>query len=326
MKKQTIPEQKTIGEGRRVIGSLAGGREGPQVVLLAGMHGNEYIGVEAVGEVLDRLRGREDAFNGRLLALRANIRALEQKVRYVDEDMNRLWFPSIIREIRSTPEHRLSSSERREAKQLLRVLDQVEKKQNPHPTILADIHTFSAEGAMFTLPNLGSEQLDLLSGIYAPMVLGVGESLRGTALKYYHNRGLFSFALEGGQHENSLTRQNIVASLMVLLQQAGCIREGEEAPEMAGFREHLRAQTHHLPEQTELVYQHIIEEGDDFVMRPGFQNFQPVKEGQWLASDRYGRIKAQCDGYVLMPLYQAQGNDGFFIIKGRDEQEPARHH
>lgn len=70
-----------------------------------------------------------------------------------------------------------------------------------------------------------------------------------------------------------------------------------------------------LPERSELVYQHMIQPGDRFRMRPGFRNFQPVKEGEWLATDREGRIVAHCDGYLLMPLYQNQGNDGFFIVR-----------
>lgn len=302
----------------RTIGSLEGEEEGPLIVLLTGMHGNEYIGVHAVKEVLNILKKSGSPLRGKILGIRANLKALEHKVRYIDEDMNRIWFPSIIDKIRSTPEESLSSSERIETKRLLRILDQIESQagDGSEPTILVDVHTFSAEGSMFTLPNQEPTQLELLSKIYAPMVLGVGRSLRGTILKYYHNRGLFSFALEGGQHENSLTKQNIVASVILLLQAAGSIDLDKQRPGMIeDFQKHLKSQTHHLPVQTELVYQHLIEEGDNFSMRPGYTNFQPVKEGQWLASDRTGRIVAQCDGYILMPLYQDQGRDGFFIIK-----------
>lgn len=315
-----IAEHKTDVASNRTIGSLTGQREGPLVVLLTGLHGNEYIGVQAVEEVLGILRESDGLVRGKVLAIRANLPALKHKVRYIDEDMNRIWFPSIIKKIRTTPEESLTSSERIEVKRLLRVLDQVEKQHGSYPTVLVDIHTFSAEGSMFTLPNQDPGQVDLLSEMYAPMVLGIGRSLRGTALKYYHNRGLFSFGLEGGQHENSLTKQNIIASVMLLLRAVGCIDADENRPGMMDdYQKHLKSQTHHLPVQAELVYQHLIEEGDRFQMRPGYKNFQPVKEGQWLASDRSGRIVAQCDGYILMPLYQQQGREGFFIIKEQDE-------
>ncbi|WP_372633550.1 succinylglutamate desuccinylase/aspartoacylase family protein [Fodinibius sp.] len=314
-----IAEHKTDVSTNRTIGSLKGQQEGPLVVLLTGMHGNEYIGVQAVEEVLGILKDSDGLVRGKALAIRANLKALKHKVRYIDEDMNRIWFPSIIEKIRTTPEESLSSSERVEVKRLLRVLDQIENQYGSYPTIMVDIHTFSAEGSMFTLPDQEPGQIDLLSEIYAPMVLGIGRSLHGTALKYYQKRGLFSFGLEGGQHENSVTKKNIIASVMLLLRAVGCIdSEGYRPEMMEDFQKHLKSQTHHLPVQTEVVYQHLIEEGDDFKMRPGYKNFQPVKEGQWLASDRSGRIVAQCDGYVLMPLYQQQGREGFFIIK---EQE-----
>lgn len=304
----------------RTIGALAGRQEGPLVVLLTGMHGNEYIGVQAVKEVLNILKGSDHSMRGKVLAIRANLKALQHKVRYIDEDMNRIWFPSIIEKIRSTPEESLSSSERIETKRLLRILDQIESQEGSYPTILVDIHTFSAEGSMFTLPNQNPAQIDLLSEIHVPMVLGIGRSLRGTVLRYYHKRGMFSFALEGGQHENSLTKQNIIASVMLLLRAVGCIDSDEYRPKlMADFRKHLKSQNRHLPVQAELVYQHLIEDGDHFSMRPDYRNFQPVKEGQWLASDRSGRIVAECDGYILMPLYQPQGREGFFIIKEQDD-------
>lgn len=311
------PEDRAKNDTKRIIGSLEGAQQGPMVILLAGIHGNEFAGIDAVERVFELLRGRSDQLRGKVLAVRANLKALEQNVRYIDEDMNRIWFPSIIEQIRSSSERDIDSSERLEIKRLLRVLDEVESRSD-QPVVLADIHTFSAQGSMFTLPNRDNRQIDLLSKIYAPMVLGVGESLRGTALKYYSNEGMLSFALEGGQHQNRLTEYNITASLMILLSAVGCI-DGDDFSEMEEFRAHLKSQTQRLPIKTELVYQHIIEEEDEFEMRPGYKNFQPIKKGEWLASDQDGKIVAQCDGFVLMPLYQNQGNDGFFIIQELEE-------
>ena len=59
----------------------------------------------------------------------------------------------------------------------------------------------------------------------------------------------------------------------------------------------------------------MIREGDDFVMEPGFTNFQPVERGQTLARDRRGPILARESGQILMPLYQKQGTDGFFLVR-----------
>jgi succinylglutamate desuccinylase len=298
---------------QRFIGSIEGDPDGLTVVILAGMHGNEPAGVEAASNVFNMLEGIRPSIRGRLLGVQANVRALEHGVRYLDEDMNRLWFPSILEDIRNTPAEQIGSSERREIKQLLQILDDIKRDSNG-PVILADIHTFSAEGSMFSITNSDPRQRKLLSRLHVPMVFGIENSLRGTALAHYQEQGFISFGLEGGQHKNELTEYNITASLMLLLQAAGCI-EQQYVSEIKEYQQHLKSHTQHLPVETELMYQHIIEPEDEFEMRPGYKNFQPIKEGEWLASDQDGKIKAPCDGFVLMPLYQNQGNDGFFIIR-----------
>jgi succinylglutamate desuccinylase len=50
-------------------------------------------------------------------------------------------------------------------------------------------------------------------------------------------------------------------------------------------------------------------------MLPNYKNFQQVKKGQILAHDAQGPVKASNDGLLLMPKYQAQGDDGFFLIR-----------
>jgi hypothetical protein len=47
-------------------------------------------------------------------------------------------------------------------------------------------------------------------------------------------------------------------------------------------------------------------------MEPGFKNLDHAKNQQLLARDRNGEIRAPHDGLVMLPLYQPQGDDGFF--------------
>src|SRR5262249_59027205 len=68
-----------------------------------------------------------------------------------------------------------------------------------------------------------------------------------------------------------------------------------------------------LPRTIDIVARHPVEPGDGFVMEPGFANIARVAKGQLLARDRRGEIPAVDDRLVLLPLYQAQGQDGFFF-------------
>ena len=65
----------------------------------------------------------------------------------------------------------------------------------------------------------------------------------------------------------------------------------------------------------EVRHRHTIAPEDRFKMEPGFKNFQAVRRGKVLAQDRTGEIKACETGLILMPLYQALGNDGFFLVR-----------
>lgn len=317
---QTIKKRKssvTIAlDSERIIGSLEGSGEGPAVVILAGIHGNEPSGVQALQNVFNMLGAVPENIRGRIIGIRANIGALRSKVRYIDEDMNRIWFPGIIEQIRNTPLEQLASSERKEIKEVLKLLDGVIAETDREKIILADLHSFSAEGCMFAITAPKEQHTKLLSNMHIPMIFGIENTLRGTALRYYQDEGHLTFALEGGQHRNKLTVYNITAAIMVLLKEAGSIDAGA-IDRMEEFYRHLEEHTRYVPAEVELVYQHIIEEGDNFSMREGFKNFQTVKKGEWLASDREGKIYAQCDGYLVMPLYQDQGNDGFFIVRKR---------
>ena len=50
-------------------------------------------------------------------------------------------------------------------------------------------------------------------------------------------------------------------------------------------------------------------------MEPGFRSFDPVEKGQVLAHDRHGDLRAHEDGRILLPLYQHQGLDGYFLVR-----------
>lgn len=311
----TMIDASTRGEVlSQIIGRIEGVKDGPTIVVLAGIHGNEPAGIKTLTKLFKDLESTESKFRGKLIGVCANLRAIEEGVRYVDEDMNRIWFKSIIDRIQDSDVGEIRSSERREIKKLLELMEQEIPDKPGSPIIFVDLHSFSAQGDMFAITARKENHIEILSSMNVPMIFGIDEALPGTALRYFQDLGYVTFALEGGNHENKLTVFNNTAALILLLVTAGCL-DSQNIPHYNEYKRHLVQQNKQLPSMAELVYQHIIEDGDHFEMKPGYTNFQPVKEGEWLASDKNGQIRAQCDGYILMPLYQKQGNDGFFIVR-----------
>src|SRR4029079_15833487 len=98
------------------------------------------------------------------------------------------------------------------------------------------------------------------------------------------------------------------------LEACGALPRGSR-PEVAAGRDLLRRASAGLPAVVEVRYRHAIPPEDHFHMHPGFTSFDPVRAGQPLATDAYGVVAAREDGRLLMPLYQPQGSDGFFLTK-----------
>ena len=44
------------------------------------------------------------------------------------------------------------------------------------------------------------------------------------------------------------------------------------------------------------------------------QNFEKIEKGQIVAQDKNGNILSPNKGFLLMPLYQSKGKEGFYII------------
>ena len=129
-----------------------------------------------------------------------------------------------------------------------------------------------------------------------------------------NDRGYMAVGFEGGQNESPASVDHHELAIWMMLVAAGCLRR-EAIPRLEDLRQRVSEQTKSVPPILDIRYRHAIQAEDRFVMEPGFSNFQPVARGQLLARDRHGDIRATENGYVLMPLYQSQGTDGFFLVR-----------
>lgn len=301
---------------RHYLGDIRGEADGPTVIAIAGIHGNEPSGVIAIQRVIEALEPLKKHFKGRFLGLQGNIAALEKEVRFIQEDMNRLWVTSILDKIRRTPFDQLNSPDRVQLKELLCILDPI-VFSNEQDVIFIDLHTFSGIGGMFCITPRKERHVELLSQLKIPLIFGIEQALQGTSMEYVESAGHVGFAFETGSHETKEAENNAFTGMMVLLVNAGLI-PADKLEHFGKYHTYLMRKVDRYPHKVQFLYKHIIEEDDEFEMLPGFKNFDPVKKGDWLANDRHGAIHAQADGYILMPLYQKQGNDGFFIVKDAD--------
>ena len=304
----------------RNIGTYDQGHAGPLVIVLGGMHGNEPAGVQALQTVfemlaLEPIHNRSFRFRGRLVGLRGNRRALARGQRFLDRDLNRAWRPDRVEHIRQQPKDGLVN-EAAEQKELMQCIEEEIARYRPTQAVLFDLHTTTADGGIFSLTTDDLPSLELATSLHAPVVKGLVRGIEGTILHYFTEavtgcptRGV---AFEAGQHDDPLSAKRAVAAIINLLRGCECVRPADVETK---HDELLQRYSFGLPTVTELIRVHRIGVEDQFVMEAGFQNFQFIRKGDVLARDRRGSIRAEADGYILMPLYQPQGEDGFFLIK-----------
>jgi succinylglutamate desuccinylase len=307
----------------RILGRVSGRESGPTVVALGGLHGNETAGIVSLERVLTALAGRKDQLSGDFVALSGNRGALSRNRRFLGRDLNRLWTGERIETLRAGKSSGPSvggvrEPEDEEQRELIEAMDQAFAAARG-PAVFLDLHTTSGPGHPFTTIADPSVSGGVAHHIPVPLILGLGEMLHGTLAGYLTSLGIPAVVFEGGQHGAPGSLACSEAAVWISLAGTGLISDSV-FPEVARGRETLRTATTGLPPVLEMLYRHPLGPHDGFRMLPGFKSFQEVEAGQLLAEDRNGAVRCPMSGRLLMPLYQAQGEDGFFLIREMSER------
>ena len=307
-------------EEERIIGRYEGQERGPLLICFGAMHGNEPAGVKAIELVLKMLevepiKNPEFQYKGKFVGIIGNLKAYYKSQRFLNKDLNRIFKSDHIQKIKSL-KGELLDNEDKELLDLLNVIDDEIKNYNPEKLIVLDLHTTSSFGGIFTICQENEEIINMATSLHAPVVKGFLKGIQGTTLHYFTEENMkidtAAITFESGQHEEGLSVNRAIAGIIC------CMREIKSVlpSDVENIHEELLIKySETLPKLTSLIEHHAITDEDKFVMNPGYKNFQIIKKGEVLASDKTGPIKAKNDGRILMPLYQKKGEDGFFIVK-----------
>jgi len=308
----------------RVIGEYIGSETGPLLIVIGAIHGNEPAGVKAIDLSLKMLevepiKNPSFHYKGSMLGLIGNLSAYEKQERFINKDLNRCWTKENIDALATKAS---LSDEEQEIKDLLTTIHDYIAKLKPSEVVLLDLHTTSSDGGIFSIVGDDEASLQIAKQIYAPVILGMLEGLRGTTLHFFDEQVLgvktSCITFESGQHTDPLSVNRAIAAIITCMRTIGSVKATDVENQHDNI---LIKYSEDLPEVARLSYKHHIEHGDGFIMKPGYQNFQNVSKGEVLAQDIKGKIECQQDGMILMPLYQKKGEDGFFIIKEIIEYE-----
>lgn len=291
----------------RIIGNYTSNKKGPLLFVTGGVHGNEPSGVKALEKVFEELEKTRPEINGRIVGVRGNTSALKKDQRYIDEDLNRTWTEKNVQS--GNPE----TTEQKEMHEIIEVLQDFPEKDYSKRYFL-DCHTTSSDSLPYISVQEVNDNDPWAHKFPTYIVRGFSDIVYGAIDHYMSRTGLTGFVFEAGQHTSPASVENHEGIIWLALKEA-C---GLDLSEISCYPQCVdKFAKENAPEQKtfEIIHRHEIKDGDTFKMEPGYKNFQKIEKDELLAISNGKEIRSTCDAYIFMPLYQSQGNDGFFVIQ-----------
>lgn len=299
---------------KRTIGKYTEGRKGPLLLVLGAVHGNEPAGVKALEYLfkmldVEHITNPNFEFKGTICGIIGNTQAYKRRVRYINQDMNRLWL---------NYEH-INSQESREIKEIISLSKKLIKKHKAKQLVVLDIHTTSSGGGIFVIPGLGQQSVQIARKINAPVINDMLAGVFGTTMHYFIEKNTQvqtdALTFESGQHEDPISINRAIAGII------NCMKAINMVDKKHVENIHDKILTEYskdLPNVSSLIYKHEIGAEDTFTMKPNYLSFQKIKKGEHLAEQNGQKVLAPFGGRILMPLYQKLGSEGFYIVQDRD--------
>lgn len=255
---------------------------GPKVCIMGALHGNEKVG----GIVVENLKKELDGIDifGEVYLVIGNPLALEKGVRFIDEDMNRLFVDG---------GDFGDSVEGKRAGEIAQILKNVDYLLDLHSTIKPSTAFAYCEGdvehvALAKL--LGVEKIVSPSSNFRPL------ELVSSADNFVDNNGGIGITFESGWCENMDAASDVLEGVKKFLQKLKVYDFGFDLDESCQIVEHFK------------IYDHIVPVSDKFVFNQDFFGFDFVKSGEIIASDNGKAIEVELDSFIIFPKKDITAN------------------
>jgi hypothetical protein len=298
----------------REIVSYVKGVNFPTLVVTVGIHGNEPAAVAAMKWLFSPERIDQEAVQGNIIVLIGNMEALKRSQRFIHKDLNRIWNRENLELVRNKPPEAWPEiHELHELKAMDNRISSILKTHGNQPVIFLDLHTTSADSAPFLPFNDAIMNRRLAEKFPLPLILGIEEFLDGPLMSHINDLGFPALGFEAGRHDDPYSTDRHAAFVELFLYHLDMIDLNyNQVQDLINI---LTQGFKFTPGFYEIIYRHEVVPFSGFKMADGFRNFQRVQKNQVLAGGQSGDISAIRSGLIFMPLYQKEGDDGFFIIR-----------
>lgn len=265
------------------------GKSGKNLLVFGAVHGNEKCGTKAIKQIISEIENGDIFLQSGTVTFVpiANPKAYEEHVRYIDTNLNRIFFK----------DYKDSSYESTIVGDLIKLIDECD--------YLLDLHSYSYGKGPFMFQDHETPETDDFATSFniSPILIGWktlhDEDGPQTSTDYAFSAGKVSILVECGQHDDPDAIQvayNAVKSALSFLH----ITESN--------KDQNKEKGHKVRLMTQVIK---VEEGD---MIKDWQNMDPIIEGELIAVTASGQeIIAPHNGYIIMPHHaQKIGEEWFY--------------
>ena len=310
--KNTIKEDNILfKQENRVIGNYHTGKSKKTILFICGIHGNELSGKKALENIFTHLETNEIEIKGNLIALQGNLNAIEKKERFINKDLNRIWKTKYIEKLKNI---QILKNEDLELKKIYSIIETIIKQKKKENLIIIDLHNTSSQNGLFTIVN-NEKEAKIASFINIPCITKLFTKVRGSLAQYYNSKGITSLVFEGGTIGDPASIHNHETGMYQILEKMKFIKKMDVPKRIMEEEKKMNFVLKKEYIQYKVKYIHKINSEDKFIMKSNVANFQDVKKNEVLGIDKLGEVKSPINGKILMPLYQTQGSEGFYIIQ-----------
>jgi len=297
--------KETHNNYERVVGNYHSNNDNT-MIFVAAVHGNEKSGVTALNKFFTEIKKNQTKIQGTVIGLVGNLSALNENKRYITQDMNRLWTPKTI-------ESKTQNSDKTELKIIKNYIDKIISLKKKKNICIVDLHNTSSTNGVFTIVNNNKEK-NVATCLNIPIISNLFNKIKGSLVEYYNSKNVTSIVFEGGSIGDPASIKNHEAGIWKILEKQKLIHPEAIPKRVKGNINKMTAFAKKTNGTYKVKYIHKIQPHDDFLMHPNMHNFQKIQKGEIIADDKSGPIKSPLSGHLLMPLYQEQGKEGFYIV------------
>ncbi|MDP1706423.1 MAG: succinylglutamate desuccinylase/aspartoacylase family protein [bacterium] len=245
---------------------IKGEKTGPVSIILAGVHGDERCGVEAMGKVLKNLEIKK----GRVLFGYGNPRAIAANRRFVESNLNRMFRENNLLSIKEK-----SSYEYRRARLLKKYLNQA--------SALLDLHASSIpKSRSFAICEDNAKSI--VEYLPADLIVSGFDAVEPGGTDYYMNKlGKIGICLEAGYGPDLKSVKIAEEGIYAFLKARGHLENNLVSRRQSRIR----------------IYEKYYSKTANFFLTKSFENFEVVAENQIIGTDSKKKIRAAKRSLIL---------------------------